>query len=198
MRVELVQATPNAGRMIADIASICYGKEEAKYPEKLLRHLYEGGHHSTLEHVYYTFRIEGISRACLAQLTRHRHASYTVRSQRYCNEKDAEFVIPESIALNSEAFAKYADTIGDIKNAYSKLIELGIKKEDARFILPEATITDLYMSLNLRELLHIVNLRTHKAAQWEIRELVERMKEIVVSVSPELKFMFEGDMVNED
>lgn len=192
MIVRLVQATPYAGNMIADIASICYGKEVAKYPDKLLKHLYEGGHHSTFEHAYYTFKIERISRACLAQLTRHRHASYTVRSQRYCNERDTEFVTPTLIEENEELNDAYSDVLDYLKDMYLFFIANGIKKEDARFILPEGSSTELYMSLNLRELIHIYQLRSTKQAQWEIRELVEKIKDIVVTISPELEFMFGG------
>ncbi len=101
MKVKLIQATPDAGKMIADIASICYGREESKNPERLLRNLFKLGHGSTFEHIYYTFKIEGISRACLGQLTRHRHASFTVESQRYVKYTDGiNYVIPETISEN--------------------------------------------------------------------------------------------------
>lgn len=193
MRVELVQATPNAGKMITDITSICYGKEEAKYPEKLLKHLYQGGHHSTFEHVYYTFKIEDISRACLAQLTRHRHASYTVRSQRYCNENETDFVTPPYIENNAGLDDAYSEVLDYLKDMYDFFIDNGVKKEDARFVLPEATTTELYMSLNLRELIHIYELRSSKSAQWEIQNLVELMKDIVVAVNPEFDFIFKGE-----
>lgn len=198
MKVRLIQATPNAGKMITDIASICYGKEEAKNPEKLLRSLYKLGHRSTFEHVYYTFKIEGISRACLAQLTRHRHASYTVRSQRYCNESEQSFVIPKGIYEESHITLKYHEFMDAAKEFYDFLIENGVKREDARFVLPQATATDLYMSCNLRELIHIAKLRISKHAQWEIRELVREMVRLVVEHSPELEFMFKEVLNNEN
>ena len=186
MKVELIQATPKAGKLIADISSICYGHEEAKSPEKLLGNLYKLGHHSTFEHIYYTFKIEGISRTCLGQLTRHRHASYTVRSSRYCDESQTKYVYPES--MENEDVRESIDTM---QSLYDELISNGVKREDARFILPQALATDLYMSCNLRELMHINKLRTAKNAQWEIRDLVNEMTMLVVENSPELSFIFE-------
>ena len=186
----MIQATPKAGKLIADISSICYGHEEAKNPEKLLGNLYKLGHHSTFEHIYYTFKIEGISRTCLGQLTRHRHASYTVRSQRYCDESDFKVITPDPIWDSSER-DKFFKTVESISLMYDELIEAGIKREDARFILPQALATDLYMSCNLRELMHINKLRTAKNAQWEIRDLVNEMTMLVVENSPELSFIFE-------
>lgn len=190
MRVELVQHTDNPVKLLTDIASICYGKKEAKYPEKLLKFLFESHHHSVLEHAYYTFKIEGISRACLAQLTRHRHASYTVRSQRYCEEGNFETIVPESIWSDKTLRDNYFNLMEMISNHYDGLRENGIKREDARMILPNATTTDLYMSCNLRELIHIYQLRTHKSAQWEINELVTQMVDKVLEVSPELRVLF--------
>jgi len=198
MKVKLIQATENAGKMIADIASICYGKEEAKNPERLLRNLYKLGHGSVFEHAYYTFKIEGISRACLAQLTRHRHASYTVRSQRYSDESYQGVVIPTDIANNFSMQKKYVELLAETQRFYQYLLDNGYKKEDARFVLPQAMETELYMSCNLRELIHIADLRLSKAAQWEIRELVRGMVRLVVEHSPELEFMFEGVLDNEN
>lgn len=194
MRIELVQATDNPIELISTIASICYGKEEAIYPLKLVNSLFKSGHHSVFEHVYYTFKIEGISRVCLAQLTRHRHASFTVRSQRYCNESDMDYIIPNNILNNKLLNKAYEDTIAIAYQTYDYLIDCGVKKEDARFILPEANTTELYISLNLRELIHINELRTSKSAQWEIRDLVSKMVEAVLIISPDLEFMFEREV----
>lgn len=194
MQVSLIQATPNPVKVITDIASICYGKEESKNPDKLLRHLVKLEHMSTFEHIYYTFKIEGISRACLAQLTRHRHASYTVRSSRYCDESKKENIIPESIKSNPDILDIYTYQVsGRSKDVYDYLISKGIKKEDARFVLPQSLSTDLYMSLNLRELIHINKLRTSKQAQWEIRDLVNEITMLVVENTPELAFMFKDN-----
>lgn len=190
LKVELVQATPNPETFIADIASICYGNDEAKNPQSLLKNLYKLGHHSTLEHVYYTFKIEGISRACLAQLVRHRHTSPTVESQRYTEQSDRDVVIPETIRNNEDALYIYTATEKITKEAYEILRELSIPKEDARYILPVGMETKEYLSMNLRELLHINKLRTSPQAQWEIRDLVNEMTMLVVENNPELGFMF--------
>ena len=198
MKVKLVQATENAGKMIADIASICYGKEEAKNPERLLKNLYKLGHHSVFEHVYYTFKIEGISRVTHLQLTRHRHTSPTVESQRYTDQSENIVIMPETIASNPRAYMIFEKTVTQSQEAYKKLRELGIPKEDARYLLPEGIATSKYLSMNLRELIHIAKLRISKQAQWEIRELVREMVRLVVEHSPELEFMFEGVLDNEN
>ena len=99
MNVTLVQATPNPVETIAQIASICYDSNP-KDPMKLVKHLYTGGHHSVFEHIYFTFKIEGISRACSHQLVRHRHCSFTQRSQRYCSEDGFDVVTPDSMPDN--------------------------------------------------------------------------------------------------
>ena len=188
MRVTLIQETPNPVETIANIAGICYGKDKAKNPKKLVENLLRLKHLSVFEHVYFTWKIEGISRTCLAQLTRHRHCSFTVRSQRYCNESGQGYIIPEDINVGDAQEHIYKQAVETSIDFYKQLLNLGIKSEDARFILPQALETELYMSCNLRELLHIYKLRSHKSAQWEIRELVEKIRE---SVNPELDFMFE-------
>lgn len=187
MEVTLIRSTENPTKLITDVASICYGREEATHPDKLMRTLLKGEHHSVFEHVYFTFKIEGISRACLGQLTRHRHVSFTVRSQRYCDETDSEFVFPT--IMNSEYFDK-EKYILDVKTLYRAMLVDGVKREDARMVLPMATATELYMSCNLRELMHINSLRTAPGAQREINNLVKQMVEEVLKVSPELSVAF--------
>ena len=190
MKVSLVQATPNPAKMVADIASICYGKEEAQNPDKLLKHLFKEKHHSVLEHVYFTFYIEGISRACLAQLTRHRHTSPTVESQRYVDQSDSQVILPETIRDNPEALRIFNKAVQDARETYQTLRLLNIPKEDARYILPEGTATRKYISMSLRELIHICNLRCTQEAQWEIRDVVDSMRNLVILNTPELIFMF--------
>ena len=184
MKVELVQATPNAVEFIAKTASICYDSDP-KNPLALVKHLYLNGHHSVFEHIYFTFKIECISRACSHQFVRHRMTSPTQRSQRYCDERDFEVVVPNTI-YDSIAQYEFNRAITGIKSGYNAMIEDLIPREDARYILPNACCTDLYLSCNLRELIHIANERLCKRAQWEIRELVERMVELV---DPSLQFM---------
>ena len=191
MQVELIQHTPNPLKLITDVASICYGKEEANYPERLLRHLNDLGHHSVFEHVYYTFKITGISTACLGQLTRHRHASFSVRSQRYCDESDANIIIPK--AVQELGFNPEDAILDKVMEYYQRMLDSGVKREDARFILPRGITTDLYMSMNLRELIHIYRLRTASAAQEEIRMLVLNMAMEVTYLYPELDILFKEE-----
>ena len=184
MNVTLVQATPNAVETIAKIASICYDSDP-KNPMALVKHLYAGGHHSVFEHIYFTFKIEGISRACSHQLVRHRHCSFTQRSQRYCSEDGFEVIKPQTIQ-NIDVKYGYENLMCRIQDDYEDLQSLGIPNEDARYILPNACATSLYMSLNLRELIHMANERLCVRAQWEIRDLVREMCNLV---DPQLQFM---------
>ena len=180
MNVTLVQATPNAVETIAKIASICYDSDP-KDPMKLVKHLYAGGHHSVFEHIYFTFKIEGISRACSHQLVRHRHCSFTQRSQRYCSEDGFDYVIPYTVPTVDMEY--HMERIGEWYDNYQAH---DVPNEDARYILPNACATSLYLSCNLRELIHLCNERLCSRAQWEIRELVTNMRQ---QVDPQLHFM---------
>lgn len=183
MNIKLVQQTPNPVDTICEIASICYGSKEIKDKKGFIKKLYLNGHHSVFEHIYFTFKISGVSRVLTHQLIRHRMCSFTQRSQRYCDETENGMILPDSL---------YGDAdIGEISyntvNLYNKLIEVeGKKKEDARYILPSAMETELYMSCNLRELIHICNERLCSRAQKEIRDMT---KEIVKLVDEDLRFM---------
>ena len=180
MNVTLIQTTPNPVETIAQIASICYDSDP-KDPMKLVQHLYRGGHHSVFEHIYFTFKIEGISRACSHQLVRHRHCSFTQRSQRYCSEEEFEYVTPASIDNISMDVA-----MGRATGWYANCQLRGVPNEDARYVLPNACATSLYLSCNLRELIHMANERLCTRAQWEIRDLVKAMCNLV---DPQLQFM---------
>lgn len=184
MRVSLIQATSDPIETIAKIASICYDSDPQN-PIKLVKHLYENGHHSVFEHIYFTFKIEDISRACSHQLVRHRHCSFTQRSQRYCSEDNFAYMEPDSIKQVDEK-GGYSDFIEYVTENYRELIALGVPNEDARMVLPNACATALYLSCNLRELIHICNERLCNKAQWEIRELVSKMVQLV---DDDLKFM---------
>lgn len=178
MQVTLIQATPNPIETIAQIASICYDSDP-KNPEALVKHLYLNGHHSVFEHIWFTFRLEGISRVCSHQLVRHRMCAFTQRSQRYCAEDDTNVVLPPSISLGSEEEV-YASAVQEVRKAYKDLHTINkIPKEDARYLLPNGTETAMYLSCNLRELIHICNERLCLRAQWEIRMLVSLMVEQV-------------------
>lgn len=185
MKVTLIQTTPSPIKTIAKIASTCYDSKP-KNPMALVKHLYQNGHHSVFEHIYFTFKVENISRACSHQLVRHRHCSFTQRSQRYCKETGLDVVIPETITAKDVHEDAYMAEMAKIATAYNKLIEQGIPKEDARYLLPNACETSLYVSCNLRELIHMANERLCTRAQWEIREVVESMCALV---DPALQFM---------
>lgn len=179
MNVTLIQATPNAIETIAQIASICYDSDP-KNPMGLVKHLYRNGHHSVFEHIYFTFKVEGISRACSHQLVRHRHCSFTQRSQRYCSEDGFGFVTPLSIE-ERDGNGDYNFFMQEVAENYCDMQEVGVPNEDARYILPNACETSLYVSCNLRELIHMANERKCFRAQWEIRELVTKMCDLVDS-----------------
>jgi thymidylate synthase (FAD) len=185
MNVKLIQQTHDPIRTISEIASICYDSNPAD-SMKLVKHLYKNGHHSVFEHIYFTFKIEGISRACSHQLVRHRHCSFTQRSQRYCDESEISVVVPTKMAEDMYSYDAYMDAINIAYSKYESAVKIGVPKEDARYLLPNACTTDIYLSCNLRELIHICNERLCCKAQWEIRELV---KKIVDNVDPRLKFM---------
>lgn len=185
MKVTLIQQTPNPIETISTIASICYDSNPSD-PLKLVKHLYINGHHSCYEHIYFTFKIEGISRACSHQLVRHRMCSFTQRSQRYCSEDGFAVVLPTSIDKELSSYYDYNASMLEIRQTYANLQNKGVPNEDARYILPNACTTDLYLSCNLRELIHICNERLCSRAQWEIRKLVQQMVELV---EPDLRFM---------
>ncbi len=183
MKVTLIQATPNPIETISKIASICYDSDPTD-PMKLVKHLYKNGHHSVFEHIYFTFKIEDISRACSHQLVRHRHCSFTQRSQRYCSEGDFDYVTP--FTVNKHHMEQpYDAMMSSLMEYYDALSEV-LPNEDARYILPNACETSLYLSCNLRELIHICNERLCERAQWEIRQLVQQ---IVYTIPADLWFM---------
>lgn len=184
MLVTLIQATPDPIKTIAKIASICYDSDP-KNPLGLVKHLYRNGHHSVFEHIYFTFKIEGISRACSHQLVRHRHCSFTQRSQRYCSEDGFSAVLPCSVEEKGGDY-DYGMVMNRIAEFYEECQKVGVPNEDARYVLPNACETSLFLSCSLRELIHMANERLCMRAQWEIRELVKLM---VAGVDPDLQFM---------
>lgn len=188
MNVTLRRWTVNPEEAIDLAASNCYDSHP-KGTGTLMNACYQSGHHSVLEFAQFHFHIEGISRACLAQLTRHRTASFAVRSQRYVNENNCRVVTPKSIADNPKAMSKYAACIDHITACYAHLTSLNIPKEDARFVLPNACETVVDITCDLRNLIHFCNERLCMTAQWEIRELAVRMKAEVEAVAPKCAAM---------
>jgi len=137
-----------------------------------------------IEHASATFEISGISRACSHQLVRHRLASYSQESQRYVDMSDPEWALPPAIAENPEAQVIWEKFSDEVKGAYQSLRELGIRKEDARFVLPNAAATRIIVTMNFRELLHLFRIRISRGAQWEIRDVCARMLELVHPLAP--------------
>lgn len=183
MIVELIAHTTDPLALCEEAAAMCTQSDK---PAQALRGAIRSGHESVLEHASFTFRIEGISRITLAQLTRHRIASFSVLSQRYVGQSQQGCVIPSSIAsdkLRSEDYKKLVEVMGKI---YDAMLEVGIPKEDARYILPQGTTTNLIMTMNARELGHFFSLRCCNRAQWEIREMADQMLRILVAQWPEL------------
>lgn len=183
MKVELIQKTEDPVKTIAEIASICYDSHPDN-PMGLVKHLYKNGHHSVFEHVFFTFKVSGISRACSHQLVRYRHCSFTQRSQRYCEEDGFQYVTPPTLDETTQAAFEVA--MYESQDDYARLVVNDVPKEDARFVLPNACTTELYISCNLRELIHMANERLCTRAQWEIRQVVAAMVDLV---DDELKFM---------
>lgn len=189
MKVAVIRATDSPMHAISEEAGMCYGKTD--YNPKRVERCLRNGHTSVAEHVSASFRIEGISRSCLAQLTRHRMASFSVTSQRYCEvEGDDWYVIPPSVIEAGEEVGFCAEAEKAAK-AYRRLLAKGVKKEDARFLLPEATKTSLIMTINVRSLMNFLSLRLGKSAQWEIRELANAMVQELKEIGGEWRELME-------
>lgn len=170
----------------------CYnaGKPEDMYAEvidiptenkiKLITQVIKSGHHSVLEHQNLTFFISGVSRSLTHQLVRHRIASYSQQSQRYCEFKDGnfEYVVPNKVKLNPEALKVFEDMMKKDADAYKKLIDLGMPAEDARSVLPNACCTNIVVTMNIRSFIHFCNERLCTCAQLEIRQLANEMAHI--------------------
>jgi thymidylate synthase (FAD) len=209
MRVGIVALTtfpPDAG-VVADSSPealleyagrACYRSEPKGAPGKFLKARIREGHESIVEHASVTFEIIGISRACTHQLVRHRIASYSQESQRYVDMSAPEFVVPPSVAENAEAMATWNAFMEQVAKTYRQLRVLGIRKEDCRFVLPNATATRILVTMNFRSLRHFFSVRCDRAAQWEIRELALEMLRQVHTLAPSVfgdlydRFLGEG------
>lgn len=188
MEVELIAKTcPINGysdmQVVEQAACVCYNSEPT--PDyRIAKACYAAHHDSVLEHISFTFHIKGVSRALLAQLSRHRHISLSVRSQRYTSENNFDFVMPASIEKNDAAKERFDMEMSSIRNAYENLSYHGIKNEDARSVLPNACCTELYLTMNARALIEASGKRLCTRAQSEIREMFQKMKEQVSIYSP--------------
>ena len=204
MNVSLITYTPDPERVIATAARICYSNKAdiATISEgftdeeirKFIEQLIETGHHSTLEHPVFTFGIEGVSRILTHELVRHRIGiAISQRSQRYCAEGECDFVVPDSILKASEGCGDEISEVEDEfwasvcndKQQYKDFMEVyDIPREDARYVLPGATMTRMIVTMNARELLHFFALRSCQRALPEMRQLANRMIRLVKPVAP--------------
>ncbi len=191
--VSLLTYTPEPEKIVAAAAKNCYsgagaqalmdGMDGAEV-EKFLNKFMSMGHESVLEHVSFTFSVDGVSRSLLAQITRHRIASFSVKSQRYVKEKSFERVTPHTIEENIHALELFDAAMILAEETYRGLLDMGIPKEDARFVLPNACATNILFTMNARELRHFFKLRCCNRAQWEIRELACDMLALVKKAAP--------------
>jgi len=219
LKVTLITHTPEPEKVIATAAKLCYASADIDTlmdgltPEKIdsfLEMLTNIGHESPIEHVSFTFGIEGVSRSLLAQITRHRIASFSVQSQRYVEENHFEFVTPPEIEAGEETKRLFNEQMSSAIESYNKLadilkdkhyktfIEQGIDEktakrkaqkkaiEDARFVLPNACATKMLVTMNARSLMNFFSLRCCNRAQWEIHELADKMLKLCVDAAPTL------------
>ena len=164
-------------------AGICYGREGND--EKRLAHIIGVGHLSVLRFGSAVFRIEGISRVCLAQLTRSKHLDYLVRSSRYCDESEADVYFPVAFeTLDPENLNVIDKHVQDAFQLYKELREGGFTKQDARYILPQAQETELYVCGNYQAWVDFIKLRASKSAQLEVREVALEIKQQLQTIAP--------------
>lgn len=219
MKVTLLAHTPEPEKVIAASAKLCYSSSTVTElydnltEEKTIGFidmLSSIGHQSPIEHVSFTFGIEGISRACSHQLVRHRIASYSQKSQRYVNEDDFEFIVPPEIANDEQANAEFLKQMDALTQSYKKIAQILTDKhkkdlmlqgmpedkaqsaarkkanEDARFLLPNACETKIVVTMNARSLMNFFRLRCCNRAQWEIKAVADEMLKLCSQVAPTL------------
>ena len=219
MKVELIAHTPEPEKVIATAAKLCYSSSDISTladnltDEKIqsfIEILMSLGHESPVEHVTFTFGIEGISRACSHQLVRHRIASYSQKSQRYVNETKFDYITPPEIDKDFNALVKFDECMEYIQNCYEELrdilterhkrrimleninltveeatkIAVKLANEDARFVLPNACETKIIVTMNIRSLYNFFAHRCCNRAQWEIRNVANEMLKLCYQVSP--------------
>ena len=185
LEVELIAMTPEPEDVIEQAGRTCYLSFErigANSQKEFIGRLLKMGHESPLEHAYATFRIRNCSRAMTHQLVRHRLMAISQQSQRYVNEKNFRYVVPESIP--AEFVDDFHQDMETIRKMYHKWRQRGIKKEDARFVLPNACTSEIVVSADFREWRHIFSLRLSHKAQWEIRSACTEMLRILKEKAP--------------
>jgi len=218
-KVYLLAYTPNPEHTIAAAAKLCYSSSKIhdlsdnltqEKAASFVDMLSEIGHESPIEHASFTFGIEGVSRSLLAQITRHRIASFSVKSQRYVKEGSFEFVTPPEIAAEPEALELYNQLMAEDQKVYDRITDILKEKhkkmflaegkdektanrmaekkaiEDARFVLPNSCETQMVMTMNARSLQNFFKHRCCRRAQWEIQDVANQMLSLVIEVAPSL------------
>jgi len=196
MKVELLSITPYAEKLIENIGRTSYlsfEKQKKGTYVDFINMLIKNDDLSVLEHAYATFRIIGNSRAFTHQLVRHRLCSYTQQSQRYVDEHNFKYVEPESIKNDKSAHNLFINFMNKAKEIYSELQKLGIANEDARFVLPNAVESEIAITANFRQWRHIMEIRGHPDAQWEIRTTVIEILKILKKHAPTVFADFQID-----
>jgi thymidylate synthase (FAD) len=240
MEVKLLEATEDPERLVCQAARNDYMEEyvgETPFDkvmadvegdsledrmETLIRHLLEHGHFGPFEHPHATFAIEGISRSCMAQITRHRHVSFDVQSMRYVSFDDVDpadvregemVVVPPSATdpgwigrnqttgpVDEETARRreqvFRDSIENAFESYQELLDLGMPPEDARFVLPIGTKVNMVMSMNVRMLMHVADMRAVADAQWEIREMTQKVLDLAREWCPITFEYYDAEMKN--
>lgn len=207
LNVRLLERTQDAAALIYAACRQCYAAEYAgdifdkarsaqdtAKVRDFISKVVASGHESPLEHVKFTFAVEGVSRALTHQLVRHRIASYSQQSQRYVKETEFDYIMPPVIAADAKLKARFVSAMEEIKKGYNEILEMLKHKgmegeaanEDARFVLPQASETKIVVTMNCRELKHFFHHRCCARAQWEIRALAAEMLEICSKELPEV------------
>jgi len=193
MLVQLLTHTPEPEKIAAAAARLCYSDSgiddllsaPAEQHARLIEKILSLGHFSVVEHVSFSFGIEGISRACSHQLVRHRLASFSQQSQRYvANDAPFPVVEPPTLQQHPALQQRYHQLFDEVHQLYRDLLDAGIPAEDARFVLPNAAETKLVMTMNVRELHHFFSLRCCRRAQWEIRAMAKEMLMLCRDAAP--------------
>ncbi|MEF8821210.1 MAG: FAD-dependent thymidylate synthase, partial [Halovenus sp.] len=240
MDVQLLEATEDPERLICQAARNDYMEEfvgETSFEEimeevggdsledrqeTLIHHLLDHGHFGPFEHPHATFAVKGISRSCMAQITRHRHVSFDVQSMRYVSFDDVDpadvregemVVVPPSVddpdwvgrnqdtgPVDDETAKRreelFRETIENAFDSYQELLEMGLPPEDARYVLPIGTKVNMVMSMNARMLMHVADMRAAADAQWEIRQMTEAILDLAAEWCPITFEQYEAEMKN--
>jgi len=189
MKVCLVDHTSNPTERIGLEAAICY--DASTDPDACIRRAVkckDYGHLATMRFAYATIHVEGVSRVCSHQLVRMAHAGILQESQRYVKQSNVQYVVPEAVSLLPESLqGDWFDILHNAKELYEYLVDQKlIKKEDARYILPQACMTSLHLCLNFQAWQDFLKNRLDSHAQWEIREVAEKIQECLHSIAPEI------------